>query len=411
MHIVQISKASRSGGGASRVAEMLHEGLIRKGLRSTHMARHPGSSSDAPVRLAWPTPPLRCCERALQVLSKMAGLPYAIPTEFPTLRRLAARNPTLFHFHDLSNAISPLTLQMLSRHAPVVWTLHDCSPITGGCLYPMACTRYLQSCGHCPQRGVWPLNTLRDGTRQMRALQWWVHRHASIHYVSPSRWLASLVQSSGAVTDVSVIPNGVDVQCFRPVLDRQELRARLGIPAGRPVVLVGAAALTEPRKGAKSAMEVLKKLQADVHPFVMLLGKTDAKLLESFHPLQFKTFGYVGSPTHLRELYAAADAYLNCTLADNFPLSILESLACGTPVFGFRTGGIPEIVEDGYCGALVGQTAVDELAAMLRQYLLGRIGHHWREQACTHARENFSAERQIDAHLELYRLIEPRPAC
>ncbi len=405
MHIVQVSKANRAGGGASNVAEALHRGLSDRNIRSTHYARHPGQGAGSALPLGWPGFPLRQAERALQSLSRAAGMPYLIPAEYPLLQRLAGAGDTVFHFHDLSGAISPLTLQLLARRAPVVWSLHDCSPITGGCLYPMDCARYLQHCGSCPQRGSWPLNTLRDGTRQMRALHWRIHRERTIRYVSPSRWLASVVRGCGAIDEVTVIPNGVDIEQFRPAPQRQQLRARLGIPGHRPAVLITASLLMDRRKGAREALQVLKLLPAASRPFVMLVGHTRAQDLTPFDGFDCRHFGYIDDGQQLSAIYAAADAFLNCTLADNFPLSVLESLACGTPVLGFRTGGLPEVIDDG-CGALVEQGDVGGLAALLHRFLLGEIGRDWRHAARDRAVAHFSLQRQIDAHLALYRSVQ-----
>lgn len=405
MPIVQVSKADRTGGGASRVAEMLHRALLARGVSSAHYARHPGDAADAPVPLAWTGFPLRQAEHTLQRLTRAAGWPYVIPTEYPRLRRVAQRGDALFHFHDLSGGISPLTLQLLSRHAPVVWTLHDCSAVTGGCLYPMDCTRYLEHCGNCPQRGAWPLNTLRDGTRQMRALQWWLHRKGALHYVSPSRWLASLVQGCGAIDRVIVIPNGVDIDVFRPAPQRRQLRASLGIPAERPAVLISASYLDDRRKGTREALQALSLLPQESRPFVLLLGKGQAQPPGPLAGFDFKHFGYVDEAARLADIYCAADAFLNCTLADNFPLAALESLACGTPVLGFRTGGLPEMIDDGRCGALVEQGDVAALASLLHRFLQARIGSDWRQQARAHVCAHFSLERQVDAHLDLYRAL------
>ena len=403
MHIVQVSKASRSGGGASNVAETLRAGLDERKMRSSHYARHPGQEPSATRPLAWRGLALRPAERLLQGMSRIAGLPYVVPTEYPVLRRLAMQPETLFHFHDLSGGLSALTPHLLANHAPVVWTLHDCSPITGGCLYPLDCTRYLEHCGGCPQAGTWPLNTLRNGTAQIRSLQRWVHRHRRIHYVSPSRWLASLARACHAIDEITVIPNGVDVDAFQPSTRRDELRAALGIPQGRSAVLISASYLKDRRKGVDEAGRVLRALPTTLRPFVMLVGHGTEEDLARFREFDHCHFGYVNDNARLRDFYAAADVYLNCTLADNFPLSVLESLSCGTPVLGFRTGGIPEIVLEGTCGALVEQGDISGLAEVLGQYLQGRVGRGWREQSRRHVVQHFSLEHQVNAHIDLYR--------
>ena len=141
---------------------------------------------------------------------------------------------------------------------------------------------------------------------------------------------------------------------------------------------------------------------------MLLLGSAERQSLREFQGLQFKHFGYVEKTARLREIYAAADIFLNCTLADNFPLSVLESLACGTPVLGFRTGGLPEMIDDGQGGALVETGDVSALASLLLRYLSGEIGGDWRDRARAHVVAKFSLDRQLRAHLALYQDMAPR---
>ena len=94
----------------------------------------------------------------------------------------------LVHVHDLSSAISPLTVRYVARRRPTVWTFRDCSPFTGGCLYPQDCTAYMRRCGHCPQLGQWPLE---PGTGQ--AFSDVKRKTAAEGFMpaAPSQWVAA----------------------------------------------------------------------------------------------------------------------------------------------------------------------------------------------------------------------------
>ena len=168
--IAFLSKSDETGGGASRVACQLRE------LMTRHVGRF---EIDHWVGLRNPRPPLLglhgkglswIAYRIARKLSHWVGLPDFLTLErwrFSLARRHAYR---LFHVHDISDAISPYTLKALAKQAPVVWTFHDCSPFTGGCIQPMDCVAYKDTrCGNCPQLGSWPLLTKIDHTPYMQA--------------------------------------------------------------------------------------------------------------------------------------------------------------------------------------------------------------------------------------------------
>ena len=60
--------------------------------------------------------------------------------------------------------------------------------------------------------------------------------------------------------------------------------------------------------------------------------------------------------------YSAADIFIAPSLEDNLPNTIMESLSCSTPVVGFKTGGIPDMIEQKQNGYLVEYKSVDDLA-------------------------------------------------
>ena len=102
---------------------------------------------------------------------------------------------------------------------------------------------------------------------------------------------------------------------------------------------------------------------------------------------------YVHDPAQLARLYAALDLLLYPTLADNHPLVCIESLCCGTPIAGFATGGVPEIVRDGSDGLLVPThdgTALTKAAATLLQD--ADVRKKMGKEAAASAAQRFSLE-------------------
>lgn len=403
MRILQISKADAAGGGASRMAEELTAGLGALGHHVVHLIGS-GETSEAEHRhrlLGSFEPRI---VRARRTLRKRVGLFDVVPFELaPLVAEHDVRSYDAVHFHDLSTAVSPLTLVALAKLVPVVFTLHDCSAFTGGCIYPMGCERYRAHCGHCPQLREFPLNTAhRDFTPLYLRLRRLLHG-SDVTCVAPSEWMADTALASGHLRRrPTVLSNGIDLDVFRP-RPKEEVRARLDLPRGRRIVVVSAGALDEERKGARYAAAALRAIR-DLDPFVLVVGHTRGSFAAALDGLETRSTGYLRDAEALASHYNAADVMLFSSLADNQPLTVMESLAVGTPIVGFSTGGVPEMIVDGEQGLLVPPRDEVALAAALRAFFEDR-DRPWSANARRHAEEHFGRDRCARAHAELYRTL------
>lgn len=403
MKILQISKSDKSGGGASRVAEQLHLEMKNLGHDSQLLVRHHCNNNTATAEPIIKNRASFLIERKMQTILRLAGTPNLLPTEYIWLKNYIDDGVDLAHFHDLSSAISPLSLTLAATQVPVVLTLHDCSPITGGCLYPLHCENYLSQCGQCPQLGIWPLNTKIDATKVMHRIKHWVHSRANIFYISPSQWLAKFVANSGIIKTVPiVIPNGVDTKKFAPNGPKRLTRQALNIPCESPVILLTAGQLNDKRKGIEISIEAINALRPEFNPFILLIGKECQTLTSKLSGLKFMSTGYITDDEHLSALYSSADVYLNCTLAENHPLSAIECLSSGTPIIGFKTGGLPEIVKENICGTLVSYSNKADLISALSKFLRGEIGKTWQHTSRQYVLDHLTLDRHIELHSKLY---------
>jgi glycosyltransferase involved in cell wall biosynthesis len=98
------------------------------------------------------------------------------------------------------------------------------------------------------------------------------------------------------------------------------------------------------------------------------------------------------SATEIADAYRAADVYLHAARADTFPTTVLEALACGTPVVATRIGGIPEQLRDGVTGWL---TPPGDAAAM-SEAALAILGDRGSAEAMARAARD-DAEQRFDA--------------
>ena len=403
MRVALMCKSNRFGGGASRVGEDLCCMLNDAG-HEAHLYLSYSVGYRAPYMRPLYSGRRRfdSFARNLNRVSARAGMHNIVPSELVYLwlsRRY--RDYDVFHFHDLSAAISPFTPWLIGRSFPTAWTFHDCSGFTGGCIYPGDCVRYKSGCGHCPQIGQWPLEGSRDGTRVLLRIKQRALASPQLQIVTPSHWIAKLAMDSGSLKrPPRVIPNGVDTDVFLP-RPKAEARDQLGLPRERHVVLFTAGPLHEERKGLRYALDAITAI-ADLNPLILLIGQDEPGSEGQFAGLDVIRTGYLQDESKKALYFSAADVFLFTSLEDNLPLSVLETMAAGTPVVGFDTGGVPEMVAQGTEGYLVSQRDGEGLAKGLREALTSHQAAAWSQAARERIERDFSHRLFFERHLQLY---------
>ncbi len=290
----------------------------------------------------------------------------------------------------------------LPAHLPVVWTLHDMNPFTGGCHFDGGCGKFAERCGACPQLGS-------NDPEDLSAQVWKRKREAfsslksaeGVHLVTPSRWLQGEVSKSTLMSKFrcTVIPNALDTEQFQP---REQVAARklLGIPAHSAVILFLADWAGEKRKGFDLLVEALKPFRND--PRVYLLAAGRELPAHDLGP-QLVTTGYLTGEKQLSWVYSAADVFVLPSLQDNLPNTGLEALSCGVPIVGFDVGGIPEIVREGETGLLVPAKDVAGLRAAITSVVENKDARvRMSEAGRRYAVANYGLEIQARRYLELY---------
>ena len=254
LKIAHVSKSDARGGGASRTAQDLTASLNARGHETTHFCTWAGEGFGETRRSLFGTGLIQRAIRKAHRAAGRIGFPELLPFELPmAVAQGVVRDYDIVHFHDLSTAISPLTVRYVSSRRPTFWTLHDCSPVTGGCLFPLGCERYKTRCGAdggCPQLADWPLECKTDNTGFMQSVKQSLHRTRRVHNIVGSNWMSDFALESGKMPiRPTVIPYSADTRLFRPADDRSALRRSLGLPIEGPIVLVSGSLLRDERKG------------------------------------------------------------------------------------------------------------------------------------------------------------------
>jgi glycosyltransferase involved in cell wall biosynthesis len=220
---------------------------------------------------------------------------------------------------------------------------------------------------------------------------------------APSRWIAERAKASRVFRNnrVEVIPNGLDAAVFAP-RDRRRARLALGVGVNGPVILCGADSLDDPRKGFRFLREAMERVAARL-PDALLITFGKVHVPECGFSFRVRNLGRVEGERALARVYSAADVTVIPSPEDNLPNIMLESLACGTPLAGFDTGGIPDSVKDGRTGYLARPGDSRDLADKVLRIL--ETGSISRNDCRDYALRNYAPHVQAKAYVALYRDI------
>jgi glycosyltransferase involved in cell wall biosynthesis len=422
--IAQVN-AREQGGGAETIALQLLQRYRQRGHQAWLLVGREEAST-AGV-LDFPSGPRATAAHLLagpmRLVDRHRGLEtYRYPKTRHMLDVLPAE-PDIVHLHNLHGGYFDLrVLPALSHRMPVFLTLHDAWLLSGHCAHSFDCERWRIGCGSCPDLTIYPA-VRKDATARNWRRKQDIFRRSRLHVATPSQWLVDRVEASilaPAMETLRVIPNGIDLLTFRP--DQQvAARARLGLPAHGPVLLMaGNPARANPFKdfatARRAAVGAAERIGREIT--VLVLGDTvgDSRDGEAL----FQSIPFRRDPSDVAACIQAADVYLHAARADTFPTSVIEAMACGTPVVATAVGGIPEqlgegsqwsaagdapgfdparasgmLVPPGDASAMAGAVAALLENIALRQ-TLGR-------NAVNRATRCYDAERQCDTYLDWYR--------
>jgi glycosyltransferase involved in cell wall biosynthesis len=247
---------------------------------------------------------------------------------------------------------------------PVVWTLHDMNPFSGGEHYEEA---YLGIDEHgYPKKRIISNEELEQFNKVLNLKKEVLSQVKNLHFVTLCDWMTSQLKQSDFFSRFPIhkIPNGIDSNIFN-TRDKAHSRDLLNIPLDKKVILFVADLIDANRKGFNLLIKAIEKLdQSNVQLFV--IGKKNDSLNHLKNIIQY---GTVNNDRLLSSIYSAADVFVIPSLMDNLPNTVLESLLCGTPVIGFSTGGIPDMIHHKKTGLIVDAVSVDALVNSISSFL------------------------------------------
>jgi len=277
-------------------------------------------------------------------------------------------DPDIIHLHWIVGGL--LTIEMIGELRtlckPIIWTMHDMWPFTGGCHYNWTftkeykfCNYYRSECRNCPYLIDSGINDTSNNNFQRKKKTFFF---LNLNLVSPSTWLAKEAKKSYLFKNrvIDIIPNGfnVDVLCPRNKNDSRQL---LGLSNTKYLILCGAEYNTD-IKGYFLLEEIMDAL---------LFSENEVDFVFYGNSIVLKKYKYnvydVGriepkDEKKLSVLYSACDLFLIPSICDNLPNTAIESLLCGTPVVSFKIGGLVDIIEHKENGYVADKFNVEDIA-------------------------------------------------
>ena len=400
MKIVLVSRGDASSGGAGCVAEQLCEGLRARDHQVTHIVRRK-------ARTAYRSQSLHLPGLKGDVL--LRNLVALDPSGVQLLLHPVVWRADLVHFHDFAVAYGALAALWFSFFKPVVLHFHDFSGVTGGCLYPRGCGRFVNGCGQCPQIGKGQLLLPVDLTASHFRLHQRIAASPRTVAVTPSEYMkqhALLGAWQGRASDIHVISNAVRTDLFTPER-RTEARRRLGLSEENAALLFVALDVLDPRKGFDDLLRSYLRLAPSRQGLCLLIAGHLPAFPEELTPFRnrVKVCGFIDKDVRLAEIYAAADLYVVPSHADTFNITILEAMSCGTPTLAYRSGGIAEVIQDGCGGWLIEEISQQALTDAMSEKLEKLASPGLREHARQYVLDHFSIEQLISRHIKLYERV------
>lgn len=310
------------------------------------------------------------------------------------LRRI---KPDVVHLHNLHALYLniPLLFKYLSsENIKVIWTLHDCWAFTGHCPHfeYEQCFKWKQQCNNCEKYLDYPSSKFDDSSYMYNLKKQYFSTLKDLTIVTPSVWLANYARESFfKEKKVVVINNGVDISSFGYIGNTYKKK----IGAENKILLLGVSMGWFFKKGIDVFIELAKMLPSEKYQIV-LVGTDDN--IDKTLPSNIISIHRTSSIEELKEIYSAADYFVNPTREENFPTVNIESLACGTPVITFNTGGSPEIV-DYKTGIVINDNTVDSLYNSIVT-----LGPKTQAQitACLDRAKMFSGDCMANSYIDLY---------
>lgn len=400
-------------GGAAIATYRLHKGLRKSGVDSRLLVQYKKSDDFTVVGtqgrferiLSYFRPYLDALMNRVYRKKQRALFSAALVPDF-LAKKIDRFNPEIVHLFWVAGGFFRIeTLKDIK--APVVWTLHDMWPFTGGCHYDDECGKFQNACGDCPILNSGSVKDLSYHVLKRKVDAW---GQLPMVIVATSHWLADMARASTVFKDkrIVVIPNGIDTDKYKPI-DKAVSRQAWELPLDKNLILFSAfSATSDKRKGNQFLVPALEAMAAEgwgENTELVIIGASAPE-----HPvnlgMKVHYIGNLGDEISQVLLYSAVDVTVAPSMQENLSNTVMESLACGTPVVAFKVGGMPDLIEHTLTGYLAKPFEVDDLATGIKWVIESKSRHTALSQAARKSvLEKYALEKVSNQYIDLYQDI------
>lgn len=343
--------------------------------------------------------------KAQKLSSMITGIMYGgcLLSTMQLKRIIAREKPDICHIHCINGNfvnIYSLITWLKENRIKTVLTLHAEFMFTGNCGHAFECDKWKHGCGDCQNVKQSTKSLFLDNTHA----SWELMRRAfegfntDLRVVSVSPWLMERARQSPILANKHhrVVLNGINTEVFnRKITDDsiipRDLRDKKIIFHATPFF----SGEKEHIKGGYYLIELAKKLMNNKDIAIVVAGAYDRAVSV---PSNITLLGKITDQSQLAQWYAMSNLTAIVSKRETFSMIVAESMCCGTPVVGFRSGAPEQIAIHDY-SRFVEFGDVDHLAECVINMLDARID---RDMLSHISAEKYSKNRMFDDYMEIY---------
>lgn len=399
MKILQVNVVYKKG-STGKIVYDIHKRLQEKNVESVVCyGRGQGVDEDNVYKTS-----TEILAKSNALRSRITGLQYN-GSFFATdklINIIKVEEPDIVHLHCINGYfvnIYELIGFLKNNNYKTVLTLHAEFMYTGSCGHALECTKWREptGCNNCPMLKEATHSYFFDRTHTA----WEKMRKAfegfdNLVVVSVSPWLMKRAKQSVILSNKRhfTVLNGIDTgEVFQP-RNSVALRNKLGLKSEK-IILHVTASFTSDFKGGKYIVELAKRLSND-NIKIIVIGNND-KTIDL--PPNIIDVGRIEDQRELAAYYSMADITVIASKRETFSMVCAESLACGTPVVGFRAGAPEEISIKEY-SEFVENGNIDRLEKVVKKWIIKK--ESIQDDIASISNDTYSKKRMIDDYIKIY---------
>ena len=357
MKILHLS-SSDSVGGAAIAAKRLHTYLLdnsidsnflcfkSKNLETCKVVEYGGGYSNAKRMI------FNQANKLLSIFDddKMSGIRSMNMNSTNVSRYINEINPDYLIMHWINGETCSLNdLMKINKSIKIIWWCHDMWPFLGTYHYDLSISKNYFS-------------TLIEKFFFERKLK--LVEEMNINFICPSRWLQQISQRVYKNQKSFQVPN-LFPKGLVNIHDRKKSREELSLSQSAKIIcFMAIGGDGDPRKGGEYLKEIVSNFDGDNILF-LVIGSEDSS---HYNSSNVKSVGHIKDFETINKYLCASNVFINTSLIDNFPNTLVESILSGTPAISFDVGGICSIINNKN-GSLISPGDTRDFITKINQWL------------------------------------------